>query len=198
MIRLGDLLQDRAPKNGAYLTICIDGRGASGKTALAQFLHASSRGLNLFMETTTSEPHDDPITWGDFNEARFDADVLSRIRAGDPRISVRPFDFPRGRIGAERPLTIERGLLLERWFGLGLDAPWDIRIWVETPPEVCLARGLARDGAHALGERARVAWETIWQPREERYIRENAPTRTADVVVNGTAPFESQFDFDPA
>lgn len=198
MIRLGDLLQDRAPKNGAYLTICIDGRGASGKTTLAQFLHAVLTGFELVHGDDYFEPHDDPITWGDFNEARFDADVLSRIRAGDPRISVRPFDFPRGRIGAERPLTIERGLLLERWFGLGLDAPWDIRIWVETPPEVCLARGLARDGAHALGERARVTWETIWQPREERYIHETAPTRTADVVVNGTAPFESQFDFDPA
>jgi hypothetical protein len=42
-----------------------------------------------------------------------------------------------------------------------------------------------------------VAWETIWQPREERYIHETAPTLTAGVVVNGTAPFESQFDVDP-
>jgi len=87
---------------------------------------------------------------------------------------------------------------VERWFGLALDAPWDLRIWVETPAEVCLARGLARDGARVLGDRARLAWETVWQPREERYLRDVAPHLTADLVVDGTAPFESQLDVGPA
>ncbi len=196
MIRLDDVLRDRAPRNGAYPTICVDGRGASGKTTLAQFLLAARPGWNVVHGDDYFEPHDDPITWGDFNETRFDTDVLTPIRAGDRRIPVRPFDFPKGQVGPERLLSIGLGLLVERWFGLTLDAPWDIGIWVETPPEVCLARGLARDGAHALGDRARLAWETVWQPREERYIRDFAPTGTADFVVDGTAPFESQFGFD--
>jgi len=95
------------------------------------------------------EPHNDAITWGDFNEVRFDADVLSRVRAGDRAIALRPFDFPNGRIGAEQSLTITRGLMVERWLGLSLDAPWDITIWIDTPAEICLERGLMRDGAVA-------------------------------------------------
>jgi len=135
---------------------------------------------------------------GDFNEPRFDADVLARIRAGDRSIPLRPFDFPNDRVGPERALSIGSGLLVERWFGLALDAPWDLRIWVETPAEVCLARGLARDGARVLGDRARLAWETVWQPREERDLRDVALHLTADLVVDGTAPFESQLDVGPA
>ena len=111
---------------------------------------------------------------------------------------MRPFDFPNERVGPERALSIGPGLLVERWFGFALDAPWDIRIWVETPAEVCLARGLARDGARVLGDRARLAWETVWQPREERYIRDVTPQQTADLVLDGTAPFESQLDLGPA
>lgn len=196
VIRLGDALRDRAPKNGAYLTICVDGRGASGKTTLAHFLGAACPGWEVVHGDDYFEPHDDPITWGDFNETRFEADVLSRVRAGDRTIPLRPFDFTKGEVGRERLLSIGRGLLVERWFGLALDAPWDIKIWVETPAEVCLTRGLGREGASALGDRARLAWETVWQPREERYVRDVAPMGTADFVVDGTVPFETQFDVD--
>ena len=198
VLRPADVLRDCAPNNGSYLTICVDGRGASGKTTLAQFLGAALPGWEVVHGDDYFEPHDDPITWGDFNEPRFDADVLARIRAGDRSIPLCPFDFPNDRVGPERALSIGSGLLVERWFGLALDAPWDLRVWVETPAEVCLARGLARDGARVLGDRARLAWETVWQPREERYLRDVAPHLTADLVVDGTAPFESQLDVGPA
>lgn len=193
MKRLDEALQERRPKNGAYPTICVDGRGASGKTTLADFLATRLHGFTVVHGDDYFEPHDDPITWGDFNEVRFDADVLSRVRIGDRAIPLRPFDFPRGRIGDEHSLTITQGLVVERWFGMALDAPWDIVIWVDTPREICLERGLMRDGAVALGERARVAWEKVWQPREERYIRATAPLEVADFVVDGTRPFDYQF-----
>ena len=73
-------------------------------------------------------------------------------------------------------------------FGLSLDAPWDLAIWVDTPPPVCLERGLARDGGVVLGERARLVWETVWQPREDRYIEDVAPMASTDFVVDGTRP----------
>lgn len=196
VIRLDKALRDHGHRNGAYPTICVDGRGASGKTMLADFLGAHLEGFTVVHGDDYFETHDDPITWGDFNEVRFDADVLSRVRAGDRDVALRPFDFPNGRVGAEQPLTITAGLLVERWFGMSLDAPWDITIWVDTPAEICLERGLLRDGAVALGERARLAWETVWQPREERYIRATAPMDAADFVIDGTLPFDDQFVFD--
>jgi uridine kinase len=181
-----------AATNGSYLTICVDGRGASGKTTLADLLAAQWPDFVVVHGDDYFEPHDDPVIWGDFNEERFDADVLAPLRAGVRHLDVRPYDFPQHRIGDALRVEIERGVIIERWFGFGLDVPWDLRIWVETPPEVCLQRGLARDGADALGERARLAWETVWQPREQRYIDAVDPLALADVVLDGTMDFAEQ------
>ncbi|MDA8436280.1 MAG: hypothetical protein M0Z98_09880 [Actinomycetales bacterium] len=195
MIRLEEALRLSSPRNGAYPTICVDGRGASGKTTLAEFLAVHLEGLTVVHGDDYFEPHDGPVTWGRFNEARFDSDVLSRVRVGDRDIPLRPFDFPNRRVSGEQVLTITRGLVIERWLSMSLDVPWDIAIWVDAPPLLCLERGLAREDA-ALGERARLAWETVWQPREARYIEEMAPVESADFVVDGTSPFEDQFGFD--
>jgi uridine kinase len=191
---LNALLDDRVPRNGAYFTVCIDGRGGSGKSTLAGYLGARLPGFSLVHGDDYFEPHDHPVTWGDFNEDRLDAEVLAPIRAGARSFTVRPYDFSLSQVVHGTLVTVERGVILERWFGFGLPVAWDLTIWVETPPEVCLERGLARDGG-ALGDRARAAWEQFWQPREEQYITATSPRERADIVVDGTAPFEDQFEW---
>lgn len=52
-------------------------------------------------------------------------------------------------------------------------------IWIETPSEICLERGLARDG-----EDARAQWEA-WIAGEERYRARERPDTRADCVVRG-------------
>ncbi len=190
--RVEELLHGVRPRNGAYPTVVVDGRGGSGKTTLAGVLGQRLDGYAVVHGDDYFEPHDHPVTWGDFAEERFDADVLARLRAGDPDLPVQPFDFPNRRLGDVRPVRVDRGVVVERWFGCDLDVPWDLRIWVETPPEVCLERGLGRDGGIALGERARLAWTTVWQPREEAWIAERRPQELADLVLDGTRPFEPQ------
>jgi uridine kinase len=190
---LRDLVGQLRASNGSYLTICIDGRGASGKSTLADVLAAQWPDFVVIHGDDYFEARDDPITWGDFNEERFDAEVLSRLRRGEPHLRLHPYDFALDRVVDGPVLDVDRGVIVERWFGFGLDVPWDLRIWVETPAEVCLRRGLARDGPSALGDRARVAWETVWQPREQRYIDSIKPEALADVVLDGTRDFAAQF-----
>ncbi|MGH3426696.1 MAG: hypothetical protein ACRDQZ_03895, partial [Mycobacteriales bacterium] len=67
---------------------------------------------------------------------------------------------------------------------------WDLKLWVETPREVCLSRGLALE--HLPPDRVLRVWRDIWQPREEEYIDEVHPIQTADIVIDGTAPIEDQ------
>ncbi len=52
-------------------------------------------------------------------------------------------------------------------------------IWVETPRDLRLRRGLERDG-----EAARAAW-TRWMEAEDRYVIDERPAERADVVVPG-------------
>jgi hypothetical protein len=51
---------------------------------------------------------------------------------------------------------------------------------------------IGRDGSVALGGRARLTWERFWQPREEACIRETSPLALADLVIEGTRPFDEQ------
>ncbi len=56
---------------------------------------------------------------------------------------------------------------------------YHVTVWVETPREVRLERGLERDG-----EAARSEW-TDWMADEDRYFDERRPHVLADVVVSG-------------
>ena len=52
-------------------------------------------------------------------------------------------------------------------------------IWIETPRELRLRRGLERDG-----EEARAQWEQ-WMAEEDDYVRREKPQERADLVVPG-------------
>ena len=191
MIGIAELQNGAEPKNGEYVTIAIDGRGASGKSALAEYLGKKLDGFTVINGDDFFEPHAHEITWGEFNEERFRDEVLRPVNFGLREFTIRPFDFPQGELGSPKHLKIDRGVIIERCFSFKLPFEWDFRIWVETPAEVCLMRGLQREGAKVLGERATAAWCQVWQPREARYIEETSPIHISDYVVDGTQPFEN-------
>jgi uridine kinase len=53
-------------------------------------------------------------------------------------------------------------------------------IWIETPRELRLERGLARDGVSALAQ-----WQA-WMAVEDRYVERERPAEHADVVLPGS------------
>jgi uridine kinase len=56
-----------------------------------------------------------------------------------------------------------------------------VRVWVDAPRDVRLARGIARDG-----EEARSRWEDVWMPQEDRYVAQDDPIPSAHLVVDGS------------
>jgi hypothetical protein len=59
---------------------------------------------------------------------------------------------------------------------------------LQTPRDVCLARGRARDGDDLRGN-----WER-WIAEEDRYIEREAPDRYADLIVAGAPTIECDPD----
>lgn len=61
---------------------------------------------------------------------------------------------------------------------------YDLKIWIECPPEVGFKRGvawdLARDGVDNSEQ-----WRTFWMPLEEKYRNEQRPDRFADYRWDG-------------
>jgi uridine kinase len=58
---------------------------------------------------------------------------------------------------------------------------YDLTIWVDTPVDVRLRRGVERDG-----EQARAKWLEEWIPEEDRYVAAYRLADKVDIVVSGT------------
>ncbi len=64
---------------------------------------------------------------------------------------------------------------------------YDLRVWVTSPHEIRLSRGLERDG-----ETAKSKWVDVWMPAEDRYIAEQAPHDHAHLVLDGSGAIVDQ------
>jgi uridine kinase len=149
----------------------IGGHGAAGKSTLARrFRGAQIVGTDEFWDGA------------DFALSRLKSEVIDVLREGR-EARFRGFDWERGRLFPEERVVQPEGVVviegvcaLHRMFR---DA-YDLRIWVDAPREVRLARGVARDG-----EDARRTWETVWIPREEAYVARDDPVSAAHLIVDG-------------
>jgi len=156
----------------AFLLVGIGGHGGAGKSSLARAIPgAEIVGTDEF-----------------WNGREFE---LSRLRREvfDPLVAGRSarfasFDWGAREARGERLVepvgivVVEGVCALHRMFR----DDYDLRVWVETPRDVRLERGVARDG-----EAARSTWEEIWMPMEDRYVERDHPIAAADLIVDGTA-----------
>ena len=189
MFRIQEFLDNHAPHRTEFTTIAIDGRGASGKSGLAKYLRDLMPGYVFLSGDDYFEPVQNRAEWGDFNGERFEHDVLAPLRTGTT-FKYRPYDWHAEPPITEQTITVSEGFVLENCFSFALPFAWDLKIWVETPRDVCLERGVAREKVPR--ERALATWGDVWQPREDHYINSERPLETADIVIDGTALFSGQ------
>ncbi|MBB3081839.1 uridine kinase family protein [Geodermatophilus sabuli] len=166
-----------SPRLGRTRLVCVDGPAGSGKTTLAGGLAAELGAPVVHMDDLYAG-------WtltGAF--ARLAAGVLRPLAEGRAGAFHR-YDWTAGRFAAE-PTGVPAGpVLVVEGCGSTPRAvdPWTtLRIWVEAPREVRLARGLARDGA---------AYESQWRRWQVTEAATFAAERTrerADVRMDGSA-----------
>ena len=159
----------------ATRVVAVDGRGGAGKSTLAGRL---ARGLGAAVVHT-----DDFASWENPSDwwPELLAQVLEPLARGEPATFV-PNDW--GGPPKERVVVEPGGVVVLEGVTASREAfrPYlAFSIWVETPRELCLQRGLERDG-----EELRAHWEA-WQAAEDRYIAAGRPQEHADVVVRGDA-----------
>ena len=154
-----------------FVLVGIGGRGGAGKTSLARAIPGAEI-------VSTDEFWDG----SEFELSRLRREVFDPLVAGGTA-TFASFDWEaqeaRG-VRVIRPagvVVVEGVCALHRMFR----DEYALRVWVEAPREVRLARGVARDG-----EDARATWETIWMPGEDRYIERDDPIAAADLIVDGT------------
>lgn len=183
-------LETKAPNNGSFFAIAIDGRGGSGKTLLAVYLRQVLLGFAVLNGDDYFEPTPNGATWGGFNEDRLEQDVLKPLQKASETIGYRPYIWEEEAVAPVRPITTTGSVCLERCYTFAMNVPWDLKIWVETPKELCLERGLSREAVER--DKVEKAWRGVWWPKEDAYISDSKPSEQAEVVLFGTQDFRDQ------
>ena len=165
------------PRLGRTRLVCVDGPAGSGKTTLAGMLAAA-------LGPATAVLHMDDLYAGwtlTGAGARLAAGVLRPLaeqRAG----AYHRYDWHAGRFAeAATPVPVREVLVVEGCGSAQRDVdPWAVlRVWVEAPAGLRLARGLARDGAAAEPH-----WRR-WQRSEQEWFAADRTRERADVLVDG-------------
>lgn len=192
---------------GQVRLVCVDGPAGSGKTTFAGVLSTElrarvgtdSRDRRLLRAGAAGDDsvhapvvvlHLDDLYegWGGLEGSlwpRLDAQVLDPLRRGLPGRYQR-YDWPSSRFAEWQPVPVPQVLVLE---GCGsarrATGPVStLRVWVQAPRDLRLARGLARDGMQA-----REHW-LAWMRDEAVHFAAQDTRRRADVRLDawGTMP----------
>jgi uridine kinase len=68
-------------------------------------------------------------------------------------------------------------------------------IFVDVPMQICLQRGFERDkGQDGKSDKEIQQMWAQWYKDEEAYIKRDNPKAFADLVIDGTKPFDGQID----
>ena len=165
------------PARGQLRVVAVDGPAGSGKTTAAD---------RLGRELDAPVVHLDDLYegWSGLRTSlweRLREQVLEPLAAGGPAAYQR-YDWNAGRFAEWVPVPATELLVIE---GVGAAArpvePWlALRVWVESPPDLRLQRGIARDG-----EDLRAQW-LRWSTDEQEHFAADETRDRADVLVDGT------------
>lgn len=156
----------------------IDGHGGSGKSTLAAQL-AKELGAEI-IHTDDFASWESPTNWW----PTLRDTVLEPIKQGAQTLNCQPSSWaPDHHSEPVKGQPVTPIIILE---GVGSSRtefrPYlSYAVWVETPKDVCIARGLERDGEDMLDQ-----WEEWWAA-EEKYIAEHQPQEYASEIVSGVA-----------
>jgi uridine kinase len=159
-----------AAGGGGVTLVGIGGHGAAGKTTLARTVPGAQI-------VSTDEFWNGEV----FDLERLGREVVTPLSAGAPA-HFASYDWSARTARGARTIEAAGVVVVEGVCALhrSLRDAYAVRIWVEAPYDVRLARAVARDG-----EAARSTWTDVWMPSEDRYVERDDPVSCANLVVHG-------------
>jgi uridine kinase len=167
-----------ARRDTSLVLVGIGGHGASGKSTLARLIAEH-------VPNTQVVATDSFWNGSQFELDRLRADVVDVLLAGQTA-TYDEWDWAAKQLRPGRGVTPDGVVIIEGVCALHQMFRDDlaVRVWIDTPYDVRLARGVERDG-----ETSRDTWMQVWMPNEAAYVRRDDPITCAHVIVDGTSPY---------
>ena len=165
----------KQPSGMTTKIVGIDGCGGAGKTTLAQRL---AKALNAqLIHTDDFASWDNPLNWHD----RFMREVITPLRQNQASRYQR-YDWTTRSLAEWHDIAVQDHIVIEGVSSIrALFRPaYAYTIYVETPQDERLRRGLLRDGPES-----RDLWEG-WQGAENAYLAQETPLKHANLILDGT------------
>jgi uridine kinase len=189
MINLRQIISEIKPEVGNTIFLTVDGHGGSGKSTLAKKL-GEKLGAEV-IHTDDFAGWDNPLNWW----PNVIEEVFTPIAGGATALSYQPASWWENHHPEAienqpvTPVMILEGVSSSR---KDFDNYVSLRIFVDTPKDVCLGRGVERDtGTGKSKEELTKMWED-WFKEEDEYFEKDDPKEKADIVIDGTRPFDEQ------
>jgi uridine kinase len=180
----------RPPSCGLTRVIAVDGPGGAGKTTFAARLRDGFGQDHVapVVHTDDFASWDNQFDWAPLLREQ----VIEPIRRGEPGRYQR-YDWVERRFAEWHEVPVADVVIIEgvgaaqRLFADALA----MAVWIETPPDVRLARGIARDG-----EELRAFWQQ-WIVGEQAHFAADGTRDRADLVVIGdpAAPHRAETEY---
>jgi len=170
------------------LLIGIDGCGGAGKSTLAESLKAADPSkvtvihMDDFYKTSKQRETARDEIGGNWDCSRIKEQILIPLSHNESTRYQR-YDWETDKLSEWHNVSAGGIVLIEGCYSLIEDfrSYYHVSIWIDTPRDVRLSRGIERDG-----EEKRDLWEDLWMPAEEVYIKAQKPMEKADLVIDGT------------
>ena len=187
---LEESLSKTPAKTSHVKFIAVDGHGGSGKSTLAELL--SKQFHAEIIHTDDFAGWDNPQSWWPLVIERvFDPIIKGATALSYPRSKWWETHNPSPVVN--QPVTdimiLEGVSSLRKEFRSYIS----FGVFVDTPVAVCLKRGFERDRRQdgRSDEEIMQMWQQ-WYEQERAYMKRDNPKEFANLVVDGTMPFEEQ------
>ncbi|XME02360.1 uridine kinase [Lachnospiraceae bacterium C1.1] len=172
-------------KAGKRLIIAIDGRCASGKTSLAEFLQKNIKCSVFHMDDFFLRPEQRTVerlreAGGNVDRERFYEEILKPLREGTELIKYRKFSCKEMKLMPETVIRPEKINIVEGSYSCHpkFFDDYDLRIALTISEKLQEERIIKRNGSEGYE-----IFKNKWIPLEEKYFRELNIMERADILA---------------
>ncbi len=160
------------PRKQQTFLVGIDGCGGSGKSAFAKKLQLVAPPNttivhmdDFYLPSAQKLPRETTaqLLCANFDWQRLESQVLKMLQSNKPGHYQR-YDWTADRLAEWHNVPTGDLVIIEGIFSTRKELAefYDFKIWIETPRDLRLERGIERDG-----DKARPIWENHWMPAED-------------------------------